>query len=109
MVEQIKGVAAFDKIIKETKGLIAVDFFATWCGPCKQIGPVFEKIETETPNALFLRVDVDESEDTANEYQVSSMPTFIFFKDNERIKTVIGPTEHELRAVIKELVNSISE
>lgn len=106
MVQQVKGVEAFDKLIKETKGLVAVDFFAVWCRPCQQIGPVFEKIETETPNALFLKVDVDESNDTAGKYGITSMPTFIFFKDGENVKTVIGPTEHELRAVIKELAGS---
>ena len=71
------------KTLINGKGKIAVDFFATWCGPCKRISPEFERLSnTETYQEwTFVKIDVDEAEEIASEYSITQMPTFMFFKD----------------------------
>ena len=66
--------------------LVVIDFFATWCGPCKMISPKIEAMAGEMSNVVFLKVDVDEAEDVAEEYNISAMPTFIFLKNGQKVK-----------------------
>lgn len=80
----------FDKVISESKPTI-VDFFATWCGPCKMLSPILEKVE-ESSNGDFtiVKVDVDESYDIAKRYGIMSVPTMIIFKDGEEQEKIVG-------------------
>ena len=64
----------FDELIKDK---VVVDFFATWCGPCKMLGPVFEELSTEINDIKFVKVDIDEHEDLCRKYKVMSVPTLI--------------------------------
>jgi thioredoxin 1 len=80
------------------KGAVVIDFFATWCGPCKRIAPTFEKLAEAFTGITFLKVDVDESGDLVNTYDVNAMPTFIFLKDGVVIKRVEGADLKELEA-----------
>uniref|UniRef100_A0A8C4EBJ2 Thioredoxin domain-containing protein n=1 Tax=Dicentrarchus labrax TaxID=13489 RepID=A0A8C4EBJ2_DICLA len=68
--------------------LVVVDFTATWCGPCKQIGPIFEEqsLKPENKNVIFLKVDVDEAEDVSSSCNISCMPTFQFYKNGEKVR-----------------------
>ena len=66
--------------------LVVIDFFATWCGPCKMISPKIEAMAGEMSNVVFLKVDVDEAEDVAQEYNISAMPTFVFLKNGQKVK-----------------------
>jgi thioredoxin 1 len=81
--------------------LVIVDFFATWCGPCKVIAPRLEALEKETPNVVFLKVDVDECEDVAMEHKISCMPTFLFFKNGKKIDDFSGANYDKLVEVMK--------
>lgn len=81
-------------------GLVVVDFFATWCGPCKMIAPLLEKFSVEYPTAKFLKVDVDELGSVAKEYEVSAMPTLLFFKDGKVIQTVVGANPGAIKQAI---------
>ena len=72
------------------KGSVVIDFFATWCGPCKTIAPIYEKLAEAFSEVCCLKVDVDESQEIVDKYDVSSMPTFIFLKDGKVIKKVEG-------------------
>lgn len=65
--------------------LVVVDFYATWCGPCKMIAPQIEEMEANLPEVVFCKVDVDEAEDVAHEHGINAMPTFIFFKDGKKV------------------------
>lgn len=81
----------FIKNVKETKGAAVIDFFATWCGPCNMLGPVFADVaEANADAAFFAKIDVDQSMDLAQEYGVSTVPTVIFFKDGVEVKREIG-------------------
>jgi len=62
-----------------------IDFFATWCGPCKMIAPPIEEMSKTLENVVFLKVDVDEAEAAAQEFNISAMPTFIFMKSNAKV------------------------
>ncbi|KAJ3003097.1 UNVERIFIED_CONTAM: hypothetical protein HDU68_005883, partial [Siphonaria sp. JEL0065] len=79
--------------------LTVVDFTATWCGPCKQIAPRFETLASQYPDANFLKVDVDELKEIAGRYQVSAMPTFIFFKNGEKLDQVVGAEIQKVEAL----------
>jgi thioredoxin 1 len=72
-------------------GVTVVDFFATWCGPCKMLAPVLEGLSNEMEGkAKFIKVDIDQSLDLANEYQISSVPTMIIFKDGQKAEQLVG-------------------
>ena len=77
----------FDELIKDK---VVVDFFATWCGPCKMLGPVFEELSTEINDIKFIKVDIDEHEDLCRKYKVMSVPTLIVFDKGKEVKRNIG-------------------
>lgn len=72
------------------QGAVVIDFFATWCGPCKRIAPTYEKLSEAFPKIAFLKCDVDESAELVNMFDVSAMPTFVFLKNGQVIKRVEG-------------------
>ena len=70
---------------------VLVDFWATWCGPCKMVAPVLEEIASEKAGALTVaKLDVDANPTTARNFQVVSIPTMILFKDGEPVKRIVG-------------------
>lgn len=82
--------------------LVVVDFYATWCGPCKMIAPKLVEWEKDATysNVVFLKVDVDEAEDIAAEYGISAMPTFKFFKKEAVVTEVVGASEAKIKEAI---------
>ena len=73
-----------------TKGLVLVDFYADWCGPCKMISPVLEEMSNEMTDVTFLKVNVDLESELAQRFSVMSIPTLIVFKDGELKEKVLG-------------------
>ena len=71
-------------------GVCVVDFFATWCGPCKMLAPVFEELSGEMDNVNFFKVDVDQALDIARKYAITTVPTMMIFKDGEVVDKMIG-------------------
>lgn len=71
------------------KNKTVVDFYATWCGPCRMFGPVFEEISNEN-DINFVKLDVDKNSDIAREYGVMTIPTIILFENGEEVKRHIG-------------------
>jgi len=78
-----------------------LDCFATWCGPCKAIAPRVQVFSETYKKAKFFKVDVDEVPDVAQELGIRAMPTFLLFKDGEKVDEIVGANPHELEAAIK--------
>lgn len=78
-----------------------VDFYATWCGPCKMLGPVFEEVSNNS-DIKFVKVDIDDHEDLCREYKVMSVPTLILFENGKEVKRNIGfMSKEQLEEFIK--------
>lgn len=72
-------------------GVVVVDFFATWCGPCKMLAPVFDELGTEMKDsAKFFKVEIDQNMDLARRFMVSTVPTIMIFKDGKPVETMVG-------------------
>ena len=81
----------FEEEVLKNNGLVLVDFFATWCGPCKMIAPILSEIAEEYKGKVKVgKVNVDEQNELAMEYRIESIPTLKLFKDGQVIKTLIG-------------------
>lgn len=99
MVSVVHSKAEFTEALSHD-GLVVIDFFATWCGPCKMIAPLLDKFSKEYTSAKFIKVDVDELEDVAKEYSISSMPTILFFKGGKEVAKVIGADAAKIKQAI---------
>ena len=88
----IKHVNSLEELKEATKeGKVLVDFFATWCGPCKMIAPVLEELDKDPSfDVQIVKVDVDEAGDAAMEYRVQAIPTLLLFVDGKATKSNIG-------------------
>ena len=84
---------SFQKDVLDQKGLVLVDFHAVWCGPCKFTNPIIEELAVDKKykdKVTFVKVDVDENNDIASQYNVFSIPTFIIFRDGKPIDQFVG-------------------
>ncbi|KAL1502097.1 hypothetical protein ABEB36_007293 [Hypothenemus hampei] len=101
MVSAIKDKDDLDSKLSDAGDeLVVIDFFATWCGPCKMISPKLAELASEFSDIHIFKVDVDECGELAMEYNISSMPTFVFIKNKKQILTFSGANYEKLRASI---------
>ena len=91
----------FAEVTKE--GLVLVDFFANWCGPCRMMSPVLEEVEEEIEGLTVVKVDTDENGSLAAKYGVQSIPNMILFKDGKPVDQIIGfrPKEDVIETIEK--------
>ena len=80
----------FDSEVLNQRGVVIVDFYATWCGPCKMLTPVLESIDNEMENIKVVKVYIDESRRLAMNYGIQSVPTIKIFKDGREVVTRVG-------------------
>ena len=73
-------------------GVVVVDFFATWCGPCRMLVPILEELEEELDDVKIVTLNIDDAEDIAADYDIMSVPTLLLFKDGEVVSTCVGST-----------------
>lgn len=89
-IKIINSTQEFDDLIKQNK-YVLVDFWATWCAPCRMVAPVIEKVaEQYSEKVVVAKVDVDEQQDLAIRYGIQTIPTIIFFKDGKLASKEIG-------------------
>lgn len=89
-VTEIASLQQFDNVIGKKEKLSIVDFYATWCGPCKAVSPIFDRMAQAIPEVEFARVDVDKAADIAMKYEVKAMPTFLLFQNGKKVEAIVG-------------------
>jgi thioredoxin 1 len=98
----------FTTEVARATGPVVVDFFATWCGPCKRLSPMLDNLAGPLTNRVkFLKVDVDQSANLAKQFEVDGVPTLIFFKDGKVVDKLVGlPTTEALKGKLESLASS---
>ena len=80
----------FEEEVLKAPGKVLVDFWATWCGPCRMQGPIVDELSEERSDVKFCKLDVDDNMDIAQTYRVMSIPTLILFENGEIRQTMVG-------------------
>jgi len=99
-IMEIENVEQFEQEVIDESGTVFVDFYATWCMPCKVMSPIIEEIAKEHKEVKFVKVDIDKNEELAIKYNVMSIPTMLIIKDGEVAKTLVGIMNKE--SIVKE-------
>lgn len=93
----------FDETISANK-VVLVDFWATWCGPCRMLAPVLDQVAAEVPDVCIAKVDVDENQELAQRFNVASIPTLVYFKNGKVVEMSQGLTGKDaIKAVLAKL------
>jgi len=102
-VLEVKSTEQFNQCLSDAGNkLVVVDFYATWCGPCKMIAPKIVEMAKAMNDVVFLKVDVEEAEELAVTYDISCMPTFILIKNGEKVHLFSGANDAKLKEKIEE-------
>ncbi|KIJ54429.1 hypothetical protein M422DRAFT_241672 [Sphaerobolus stellatus SS14] len=102
-VKEISSFEQFNELINSGK-VIVIDFWATWCGPCRVISPIYEKLADsgDYSGVEFYKVDVDSQEQISSEVGIRAMPTFAVFKDGKKVKDMLGANPTGLTQLLAE-------
>ena len=104
-MEVILNKENFEKEVLNEEKIVLIDFWATWCGPCQMIAPVIEDIaNSQKDKVKVCKVNVDDEQELAIKYGVMSIPTLLFMKNGEPIKTVVG---FHSKSELEEIINSL--
>ena len=87
---QVISSEEFNNLVEHVEGIAVVDFFATWCGPCKMLAPVFDSLSEELTDVDFVKVDIDQSLELAQKFGITTVPTMMIFKDGKVVDTLVG-------------------
>ncbi len=92
----------FSQEVLNSDKTVLVDFFATWCGPCKMLTPIVHELADEHPEVKVCKIDVDQEQELARQFQVMSIPTLIVFKNGQPVNKSLGlKSKKDLEAMIK--------
>ena len=95
----------YDNFKDETsKGIVVVDFFAAWCGPCQMLAPIFEELSNELDDVKFGKIDTQEERDLAQAYAIMSIPCVVILKDGKEVDRIVGLVPKE---ALKERIENI--
>lgn len=101
MSVEIKA-SEFDEKVRNAKGTVVVDFFATWCAPCRMLGKVIDEVSKEVTDVPFYKVNVDTAAELASSFGIESIPVLVVFKDGEKVHQVVGFQDADaVKALIK--------
>ncbi|MFN3396116.1 MAG: thioredoxin [Thermodesulfovibrionales bacterium] len=109
MAEGIINVTSqtWDSEVLQSKGIVMVDFWAVWCGPCRMIAPTVEELAKEYEGKIKVaKLNTDENPDIASRYKIMGIPTIMFFKDGEKVDQIVGAVpKPQLKAKIESLLS----
>lgn len=92
----------FEEKVTNSKGLVLVDFWAEWCGPCRQLGPILESIDGDMPELTIYKMNVDDAPETPSKFAIRSIPTMFLFKDGKQVDFKVGlNTESDIKSWIE--------
>lgn len=93
----------FKKEVLEESKTVVIDFYADWCGPCKMLAPVLEEIAKENINTKFVKINVDDAQELAMEYNIMSIPTLVVMKNGKEVNRMVGLVS---KSELMEIINS---
>ncbi|KAL3511183.1 hypothetical protein ACH5RR_030584 [Cinchona calisaya] len=102
-VKQFHSAEKWKDHYEESKGtnkLMVIDFSASWCGPCRYMEPIIKEFATNFTEVEFIKIDVDELADVAQEFGIDAMPTFVFMKNGKEVDKLVGADREELERMI---------
>ena len=85
----------FEQEVMKSERVVLLDFFATWCGPCRMVGPIIEEIAEEEPSVKVGKIDVDQEGNLASQFQIFSIPTLVVLKDGKVVQKATGARSKE--------------
>jgi thioredoxin 1 len=104
MIDKINTLKDFQYIINNNPNkLIIFDFMATWCKPCSNIAPLLDRLSHKYSDVLFFKIDVDDNTETAEYCNISCMPTFLFYKNNNKITILEGGSINDIEQTLLSL------
>lgn len=80
----------FDSEVLKAEGTVLVDFWATWCGPCRMLSPIVDEVASERPDVKVGKINVDEQPELAQQFGIMSIPTLLVFKNGEKVQESVG-------------------
>jgi thioredoxin 1 len=100
--------ANWDEEVLKTKGLVVIDFWAAWCGPCRMISPTVEELAKEYGEKVKVgKLNTDENSEIASRYKIMGIPTIMFFKDGVKLDQIVGVVpKQQLKAKIDSFLNA---
>lgn len=107
----IESTSQFSALLSSS-AIVVADFYADWCGPCRQIAPIYEQLSAQLsrPNKItFAKINTDQQVDLARSYNVKAMPTFMIFKNARRVEFIEGADPRRLSEVVKQLANEANK
>ncbi len=97
--------SSWDNEVLKANGLVLVDFWAVWCGPCRMVAPVVEELAKEFTGKLKVaKLNTDENPDIASRYKIMGIPTLMFFKDGEKVDQIVGAVP---KAQLKDKIDTL--
>ncbi|KIW94708.1 thioredoxin [Cladophialophora bantiana CBS 173.52] len=111
LLVHIESTDQFSALLSSSK-IVVADFYADWCGPCKQIAPIFEKLaeQLSRPNQItFAKIDTDKQQDISRSYGIRALPTFVIFKNAQAVKFIQGADREGLSNAVKDLANEANK